>query len=59
MVGMQPSSEANNVFLCEKQLEDNTTRPILKVKEANCKPDEESCGGTPEQSVNFISFGIN
>ena len=40
------SSETNNAFLIRnKQLEDDTTGLILKAREADCKPDEESLRG--------------
>lgn len=42
MVVTQPLLEPNNALLRNKQLEDDTTGLILRSREADCKPDEES-----------------
>ena len=56
MVTTQPSSETNNVFLCNKQLENDITGPILMAREADCKPDAESLRRHFRKSVNSLNF---
>jgi len=36
------ATDLSSIALCSKQLEDDTTGPILEAREANCNPDAES-----------------
>ena len=59
MIAIQPSSETNNAFLRNTQLEDDTTGPILRAREVDRKPDTESLRRHSRAVCQLFSFGTN